>query len=80
MLQPNTIPNKEPLLRVGIILPEDQINLVEIELPQAIEYKFIHDDKNGFTRPGRKYKFEYSVDSSRPKKGTGLLEEEPNPR
>jgi SpoIID/LytB domain protein len=61
MLIPNTIPDKEPFLRVGIILPGDQFNLVEIELPQSIQYQFIPDDNDGQVLSGARYKFEYSA-------------------
>jgi SpoIID/LytB domain protein len=61
MLQPNTIPDNEPLLRVGIILPEDLINLIEIELPQTIEYQFISDDQAAHPQRTNKPKFEYSA-------------------
>lgn len=61
MLQPNTIPDNEPFLRVGIILPEDLINLIEIELPQTIEYQFISDDQAAHPQRTNKPKFEYSA-------------------
>jgi len=62
MLIPNTIPEKEPLLRVGIVLPEDQFNLIEIEISQPIDYRFISDENDGqFLQAGSQL-FEHSGD------------------
>jgi peptidoglycan hydrolase-like amidase len=44
MLNPNEIPSKEPLLRVGIILPEDKFKLIRIEIPDGIDYKIENSD------------------------------------
>ena len=38
MLKPNTIPDTEPLLRVGIILPEDKFRQIELEVPASANY------------------------------------------
>lgn len=46
MLQPNTIPNKEPNIRVGIILPEDKQKKVSINIPIKNSYKIEIDGKN----------------------------------
>jgi len=32
MLEPNVIPNEEPVLHVGIVLPEDRYDKIEIEI------------------------------------------------
>jgi stage II sporulation protein D len=45
MLNPNEIPSKEPLLRVGIILPEDEFDLIRIELPAGFDYKIQNKKK-----------------------------------
>ena len=39
MLNPNEIPSREPLIRVGIILPEDKFDLIRIEIPDELEYQ-----------------------------------------
>jgi SpoIID/LytB domain protein len=61
MLTPNSIPNTEPLLRVGIILPEDQINHIQIELPESIDYQIISDNKTHHPLQKKICKFEYSA-------------------
>ena len=60
MLQSNTIPDREPLIRVGIILPEDKIDLVEIELMPSIEYQIISNEQKLNILPAKKHKFEVS--------------------
>jgi len=45
MLQPNTIPTKEPNIRVGIILPEDKQKNVSINIPIKSSYKIEIDGK-----------------------------------
>lgn len=39
MLKPGVIPDKEPLLRVGIILPEDEYKSISIVLPPDVSYQ-----------------------------------------
>ena len=39
MLQPNTIPDNEPILRVGIVLPEDNKNTLSMVLPGQPAYQ-----------------------------------------
>ena len=39
MLTPNEIPSKEPILRVGIILPEDNFDIIRIEIPAELDYR-----------------------------------------
>ena len=46
MLKKNAIPDKEPLLCVGIILPEDQIKKLEIQLPKDTIYFLSPDNKS----------------------------------
>ena len=58
MLKPNTIPEKEPLLRVGIILPEDRFNSIELTLPDTLEYQFIPKEGNILHLDEQNYKFE----------------------
>jgi len=41
MLKPNVIPDKEPVLFVGIILPEDRFTNIDIEVPDSPLYKLI---------------------------------------
>jgi stage II sporulation protein D len=62
MLQPNIIPDKEPLLRVGIVLPADKFNLVEIEISQSMDYRFISDENDGQFLQTGSYVFEQSGD------------------
>ncbi|MEA3499854.1 MAG: SpoIID/LytB domain-containing protein [Candidatus Marinimicrobia bacterium] len=45
MLKPDTIPNKEPNIRVGIILPEDKQKKVSINIPIKGSYKIEIDGK-----------------------------------
>ena len=44
MLNPNEIPSKEPMLRVGIILPEDNFDIIRIEIPVELDYKIENSD------------------------------------
>ena len=43
MLTPNVIPNKEPVLNVGIVMPEDGFTEIEIEIPLSPEYQLVSD-------------------------------------
>ena len=43
MLKPNEIPEEEPVINVGIILPEDRYTQIEIELPSNIIYRIRSD-------------------------------------
>ena len=43
MLIPGKIPNKEPLIRVGIILPEDQIDQTTVTLSDTESYEMETD-------------------------------------
>lgn len=45
MLVPNTIPSKEPVLRVGIVLPEDQFTEIRIEVPASPKYQLTGSDQ-----------------------------------
>ena len=60
MLIPNKIPETEPLLRVGIILPEDQFHSVEIEVPHPKDYDFISDHRIISSQSSNRHKFKYS--------------------
>ena len=44
MLTPNIIPDKEPILNVGIVLPEDKFTKIQIEIPTSPEYRLIASD------------------------------------
>lgn len=44
MLESNKIPSKEPFIRVGIILPEDQTEKINIVLPENNEYQISSTD------------------------------------
>ena len=46
MLEPNVIPNEEPVLHVGIVLPEDRYDKIEIEIPASPKYKCISDTRH----------------------------------
>lgn len=45
MLIPESIPDKEPILRVGIILPEDNETTIKLDFPFAKNIKLISDGK-----------------------------------
>jgi SpoIID/LytB domain protein len=47
MLKPNEIPDKEPLIRVGIILPEDKYSKITIELPKTPTYQLVPEGASG---------------------------------
>jgi SpoIID/LytB domain protein len=53
MLNPNEIPATEPLLRVGIILPEDKYDALSIEIQNGYEYK-IENIKNRIKKVNQK--------------------------
>ncbi len=46
MLVPNSIPKSEPLLRVGIVLPEDNQKTVILDLTNSINIKVFFDGEN----------------------------------
>jgi len=45
MLIPNIIPQEEPQINVGIILPEDNIKKLSLKLPSNLEYQLSSDDQ-----------------------------------
>ena len=45
MLTPGIIPNKEPLLRVGIILPEDDYTSITAKTPTDVDYQLEYSGK-----------------------------------
>jgi SpoIID/LytB domain protein len=63
MLHPNTIPEKEPLLRVGIILPEDKFTHIELELPPEIDFQFLLNNQEKYLQQTNTHKFEYRANS-----------------
>lgn len=44
MLQPGVIPTMEPVLNVGIVLPEDEYTSIEIEIPEDSRYRLKYSD------------------------------------
>lgn len=44
MLNPNEIPSKEPLIRVGIVLPEDKFTILRIEIIDDVDFKIENSD------------------------------------
>ena len=54
MLTPGKIPEKEPLLRVGIVLPEDKKKTITLEIPQPSACLFLVDGKETILPVDRK--------------------------
>ena len=52
MLEANSIPSSEPLIDVGIILPEDGLNKVSLTLPAEPLYRAVCDGKASDLQPG----------------------------
>lgn len=52
MLKPHVIPDIEPTIDVGIILPEDDIRTVELTLPEQPLYRLIIKDTSIDLQPG----------------------------
>ena len=52
MLVPNTIPSKEPVLRVGIVLPEDQFTEIRMEVPASPQYQLTGSDQRKWKLDG----------------------------
>lgn len=46
MLNPKEIPSKEPLIRVGIILPEDDFDTIQLEIPEGKEYQLTNEEND----------------------------------
>ncbi len=64
MLRPGEIPQTEPLLRVGIVLPQDQFDRIDITIPASIgEYEML-DDSGGKISPPEKIGFKLNEDGS----------------
>ncbi len=63
MLQPGIIPDKEPLIRVGIILPEDRYTSVSIVIPQSPAYQIDFSGRRVALEAGAEVYFKYSRDS-----------------
>ncbi len=62
MLQPGIIPDKEPLIRVGIILPEDRYTSVSIVIPQSPAYQIDYSGRSIALKAGTELYFKYSRD------------------
>ena len=62
MLIPNAIPDKEPLIRVGIILPEDKFTFIEIKKSRSNDYRFISDESEEYLAQELLHQFEHSED------------------
>ncbi|MEN8248845.1 MAG: SpoIID/LytB domain-containing protein [Bacteroidota bacterium] len=54
MLKQNHIPKKEPVVSIGIILPEDGVNEIDIEIPESLKEGYSIDgiDKSAELKPG----------------------------
>lgn len=50
MLKPGIIPNKEPLIRVGVVLPEDRKEKISLELPSGEKKEISIEDVSGIIR------------------------------
>ena len=46
MLEPGIIPSSEPLIRVGIVLPEDAYTSVNMVTPDDAEYQLSFSGRN----------------------------------
>jgi peptidoglycan hydrolase-like amidase len=57
MLQPGVIPTAEPVLNVGIVLPEDEYTSIEIEIPEDSRYRLKYSDVNYLLTAGNMLSF-----------------------
>ncbi|MFQ5627808.1 MAG: SpoIID/LytB domain-containing protein [bacterium] len=59
MLQPNSLPHKEPDIDVGIVLPEDQLHEISITIPGKPRYNLITAEEQEFPlEPDSKLQFQ----------------------
>ena len=64
MLKPGIIPFKEPLIRVGIILPEDNQEIVKIQLNNQQNYYLQNHQNDNFSLDNNVLQFSRKKDSS----------------
>lgn len=58
MLKPNHIPQTQPEIRVGIVLPEDQVKQINLVLPEGEKYSIKHNNESiGLISKTRKLHF-----------------------
>jgi SpoIID/LytB domain protein len=62
MLQPGTIPKTEPVLNVGIVLPEDKYTSLKIVIPKGIPYQLEFSDRTVAPGAGETISFELTKD------------------
>lgn len=62
MLQPGSIPDTEPLIRVGIILPEDRYTSVAIVIPPSPAYQLDFSGRSVALTGGEEIYFKHSAD------------------
>jgi SpoIID/LytB domain protein len=60
MLKPHLKPDKEPLIRVGIVLPEDHVEGLTITFPETPGYKLLSDSGYAHLKPGTNLTFSLS--------------------
>jgi stage II sporulation protein D len=62
MLKKNHIPSSEPIIRVGIILPEDKRRTIDICLPENLTYKITTD--SGSSQTATQSRFNYKLSNN----------------
>jgi len=62
MLQPGVIPNTEPVLNVGIVLPEDRYTSINIVIPKDIQYQLAFSAKTIVPESAETINFELTRD------------------
>lgn len=60
MLLPDSIPDREPDIAVGIILPEDQCNTITVHIPEILSYKVVFNNREIAPEGGEKIAFSVS--------------------
>ncbi len=60
MLEPNVIPNKEPLIHVGIVLPEDDFTSLSVQIPHDEDYQIEFSGQSFLLEPGSELFFKLS--------------------
>ena len=63
MLEPNVIPKKEPIIHVGIVLPEDDFTSLSIQVPAGEDYQIEFSGQSFLLEPETELFFKLSGDS-----------------
>ncbi len=61
MLEPGVIPTSEPMLRVGIILPEDRYTSLTLQIPETPGYQLECSGRSVVLSPGSELFFKYTA-------------------